>query len=83
MPTDIKLSKAQISKIIQSGEFLGSWFGNLGKKAPTNVAISLARDDLPGLVSNLASNVINKFEKKNKWKRSFQSRKRIYFIYLK
>ena len=36
MSTDIKLSKAQISKVIQSG----------------------------GLVSNLASNAINKFERK-------------------
>ena len=33
MSTDIKLSKAQISKIIQSGGSFGSWFGNLGKKA--------------------------------------------------
>ena len=75
MPTDIKLSKAQISKIIQSGEFLGSWFGNLGKKAPTNVAISLARDDLPGLVSNLASNVINKFERNISGKGAFRAGK--------
>ena len=30
MSTDIKLSIAQVSKIIQS---FGSWFGNLGKKA--------------------------------------------------
>ena len=33
MSTDIKLSKAQISKIIQSGGSFGSWLGNLGKKA--------------------------------------------------
>ena len=31
MPTDIKLSKAQISKIIQSGGFLGKLFGPLLK----------------------------------------------------
>ena len=43
--TDTKLSKTQISKIIQS---LGSWLGNLGKKVPTNIAIPLARDNLPG-----------------------------------
>ena len=53
MSTDIKLSKAQISKIIQSGGSFGSWLANLGKKALTNVAIPLARDNLPGLVSNL------------------------------
>ena len=64
MSTDIKLSKAQISKIIQSGGSFGSWLGNLGKKAITNIAILLARDTLPGLLSNLTSNVINKFERK-------------------
>ena len=46
-----------------------------------DLAIPLARDNLPELVSNLASNAINKFEKK--WKRSCESRKRIYFIYFK
>ena len=51
--TDIKLSKAQLSKIIQSGGSFGSWLGNLGKKPLTNIAIPLARDNLPGLVSNL------------------------------
>ena len=63
MSTDIKLSKAQISKIIQSGGSFGSWLGNLGKKAITNIAISLARDNLPGLVSNLTLNATNKFGK--------------------
>ena len=64
MSTDIKLSKAQISKIIQLGGSLDFWLWILGKKALTNLAISLARDNLPGLVSNLTSNVINKFERK-------------------
>ena len=62
MSTDIKLSKAQISKIIQSGRCLGSWLENVGKKALTNVPISLARDNLPGLVNNLTSSKINKFD---------------------
>ena len=38
--------------------------GNLGEKVITDLAIPLARDILPGLVSNLASNAINKFERK-------------------
>ena len=50
MSTDIKLSKAQISKIVQSGGSFGSWLCNLGKKALTNIAILLARGNLPGLV---------------------------------
>ena len=37
---------------------------NLRKKVLTNIAIHLARDNLPGLVSNLTSNLINKFERK-------------------
>ena len=64
MSTDIKLSKAQKSKIIRSGGSFGSWLANLGKKALTNVAILLATDNLSGLVRNLASNTINKFERK-------------------
>ena len=39
-----------------------SWQGNLGIKALTNVASSLARDNLPELVSSLDSNAINRFE---------------------
>ena len=53
MSTNIKLSKAQISKIIQSGGSFGSWLGNVGKKALTTIAIPLAIDNLRGLVSNL------------------------------
>ena len=32
MSIGIKLSKAQMSKIIHSGGSFGSWLGNLGKK---------------------------------------------------
>ena len=64
MSTDRKLSKAQISKIIQSGRSFGSWLANVGRKALTNFAIPLARDNLPGLVSNLTSSAKNKFDKK-------------------
>ena len=61
---DIKLSKPHVSKIIQSGGPFGSWLSNLGKKkALTNVAISLAKDILPGLVSNLALQYIKLKEK--------------------
>ena len=68
MSTDIKLSNAQIFKIIQSGGSFGSWLGNLGKRALTNIAIPLARDILAGLVSNLTSNAIGKFERKTSGK---------------
>ena len=64
MSTDIKFSKAQLSKIIQSEGPFGSWLSNLGEKALTNVAIPLAIDNLPGFVINVASNAINKSERK-------------------
>ena len=58
---DIKLRKARISKIIQSGGSFGSWLCNLGREALTNIVIPLATDNLPGLGSNLTS---SKFERK-------------------
>ena len=59
MSIDIKLTKTQISQIIQSGGSLGSWLASLGRKALKNVDIPLARDSLPGLVSNLTSSAIS------------------------
>ena len=47
MSTDMKLSNAQISKIIQLGGSFGSWLGNLGKETLINIAIYSARDILP------------------------------------
>ena len=41
MSTDINLSKAQISKIIQSGESSGSWLGNLAKRVLRNIDVPL------------------------------------------
>ena len=38
--TNIKLIKAQISKINQSGEFLRNMLGNLGKKVITDLAVT-------------------------------------------
>ena len=64
MSTDISLSKTQISKIIQSRESFGYWLANFGNKALTNVAISLARNNLPGLVISLTSSAINKLDRK-------------------
>ena len=43
MSTDIKLSKAQIFKIIQSGAFLGSLLGKLAGPL-TKVAVPLAKN---------------------------------------
>ena len=67
MSADVKLSKAQISKIIQPGVSFGSWLANIGKKALvaiTNVAVPLARDNWFGLVNNLTLTAINTFDRK-------------------
>ena len=64
MSKNIKLSKAQVFKIFQPGGSFGSSLAKLGKKALTNFDIPLARNNLLWLVTNLASNAINKFEKK-------------------
>ena len=67
MLTDIKLSKAQLSKIIQSGEFfvttLGNVIGNLGKKAQMDLAVLWIKF-LPKLATNATLLVLDKFERK-------------------
>ena len=64
MSRDTKLSKAKISKIIQWSGSCDSWLANLVKKALKSVTISLARNNLLELVSNLTSNATKKFGKK-------------------
>ena len=64
MSREIKLSKSQISKIIQSGGSFGSSLANLGKKLLTSIAILLVRDNLPGFVNNFTSDATNKRERK-------------------
>ena len=48
MPTDLKLSKAQISKIIQSGRFLGSLLSKLAGPL-MKVAVTFAKNILASL----------------------------------
>ena len=68
MSMDMKLSEAQIYNIVQSGGFLGSWLGKLGKKVVTHIAISFAKNNFPGLLRNIASNLAlnatNEFERR-------------------
>ena len=81
MSTDMKLSKAQISKIIQSGGSFGSWLANVGKKALTSVAIPLARDNLYGLVRSLTSSAINKFDRKISGKELPEQEKGLLYLF--
>ena len=58
MSTDIKLSKAQITKIIQSGEFLGSLLSKLAGPL-MNVAIPLVKNILAPLGITAAAPAID------------------------
>ena len=76
MSTDIKLSKAQTSKLLQSRGSSVSWLANSGQNALKNVANIFCRDNLAGLVSNLLSNAINKFEREISGKGAVRALKR-------
>ena len=72
MSTDIKLSKAQISKIIQSGGFLGKILSPLlktGLPLIKNVIKSLAKSVLIPLGSTAAASAADAgiYKKKNTW----------------
>ena len=58
MPTDLKLSKAQISKIIQSGRFLGSILSKLAGPL-MKVAVTFAKNILASLGITAAASVID------------------------
>ena len=82
MLTDIKLSKASLSKIIQLDRFLGNMIGKSVNKELMDVAIPSTKDALLKLVSNVASNAasaasnaINKFERKISGKTATRSGK--------
>ena len=47
MSTDIKLSKAQISKVIQSGRSFAFWLGGLGKKVLIKFTIPIPNIAIP------------------------------------
>ena len=69
MLADLKLSKAQISKIIQSGIFLGSWLSKLAGSL-MKIAIFLAKNVLAQLGITAAGSAIDagiQINKKNTW----------------
>ena len=75
MSADVKFSKAQIRKFVQSNGTFCSWLGNFGKKALRKFTVPLARGKLPGLVSNLNSNTKIKFKRKVSGKRVVKARR--------
>ena len=70
MPTDLKLSKTQISKIIQYEGFLGSLLGKLAGPL-MKITIPLAKDVLAPLGITAAASAVDagiqKKKKKNTW----------------
>ena len=67
MSTDLKLSKAQIKKIIQSGGFLGSLLSKLAG-ALMKVTIPLSKNVLAPLGITAAASAIDAgIQKKNTW----------------
>ena len=68
LATDIKLSKAQIKKLIQSGGFLGKLLSKLAGPLMT-VAMSLAKNILAPLGLTAAMSAIDRsIQKKMVWK---------------
>ena len=66
MSIDLKLSKPQISKIIQSGGFLGSLLSKLAGLL-MKVAIPLAKNILVPLGATVTASAIDAGIKKNTW----------------
>ena len=62
--TDLKHSKAQLSKITQSGGFLGNIIGNLDKKALWMFGVLLAKVILPQLATKATLSVIGNLKEK-------------------
>ena len=60
----------------------GSWLCNLGKLVIIDVTIPLAKYNLPGLVNNLPSNAVYKFERKTIGKRAVRTWKEFILITL-
>ena len=83
MLTDIKLSEAQLLKIIQSGGFFCKTIENLGKKVLLDLPVPLVKDVLFKLVAKATSSVLDKLKKKEKEERWCKSKKRVHFDYLK
>ena len=83
MLTYIKLSKADVSKITQSGGFPGVLSSNLAGPL-MKVAVSLAKNVLePSATMASASAIYDAIQRKIAWKRFCKSKKRNHFSHFK
>ena len=55
--------------------------GNVGERALTNIATPIARDKLPGLVSNLISRAINTFDRKTSGKELSEQKENLVYLF--
>ena len=76
--TDVKLSKAELSKMIQLGRNLGNMISSLCKKALINLFAPMAKHALHKLVTKANSSILD--VKKLSWPGAARTEKR--FIYL-
>ena len=80
----MKLSKAPLSKIIQSGGFFGKTLGNkmsnLGQKALLDLTVPLAKDVFLKLATKVTSSVLDKFERNISWRGAVLEGKGGFFI---
>ena len=73
----IDLSKAQLWKMSQFRGFFCNMSGSSSKEVIKGLVIPMVRDNLPVILSNLASNTINKFGRKIRGKVAVRAAKRI------
>ena len=85
MPLELFLSTRQTTKIRNAFENNISTDIKLSKiqisKILTNIAIPLTKDNLPGLVSNLTPNALNKFERKKVEKELWEQEKDLLYLF--
>ena len=77
---NLKLSKAQMSKIVESvkclGKTLDNIMGTVGKKALLDLAVPLAKDFLSKLATKATSYLLDRFKRKISGKGAIISGKR-------
>ena len=85
MPLELFLSTRQTTKIRNAFENNISTDIKLSKiqisKILTNIAIPLTKYNLPGLVSNLTPNALNKFERKKVEKELWEQEKDLLYLF--
>ena len=78
--SDIKLSKAKFSEMVDPGGFLGNIMGNLSKKVLLELVVPLTKDVLAELATKATLSVLDKFERKISRQGAIRAGRRTLFI---